>query len=148
MDLVVCSVRVDKHFLTVKPSIIAGKAIFVEWPLDRSLSVAHEMHSLAEKHGAKTIVGIQGAFSPVVRKMKEIVERDDEEGGIGKVLSSTIVASVGNGDVWERKNVRYFLEREVGGNVVSIHLGHSLEFIASGEQAFRSLLPCPPILQT
>jgi len=133
VDLVVCSVRVDKHFLTVKPSIIAGKAIFVEWPLDRSLSVAREMAALAAKHHAKTIVGIQGSFSPIIRKMKEIVEKGDDEGGIGKVLSSTIVASVGNGDVWERKNVRYFLDREVGGNIISIHLGHSFEFIASGK---------------
>jgi hypothetical protein len=30
VDLVVCSLRVDKHFLTIKPSIIAGKDIFVE----------------------------------------------------------------------------------------------------------------------
>ncbi|KAE9362953.1 oxidoreductase family protein-like protein [Stipitochalara longipes BDJ] len=130
VDLVVCSVRVDRHFLTVKPSIIAGKAIFVEWPLDRSLSVAQEMLSLSKQHGAKTIVGIQGSFSLVIRKMKEIVEKGKEEGGIGKVLSSTIVASIGNGDVSERKNVRYFLEREIGGNVVSIHFGHTLEFIA------------------
>jgi predicted dehydrogenase len=101
--------------------------------------MAQEMLSLAEKHGAKTIVGIQGSFSPVVRKMKEIVERGDEEGGIGKVLSSTIVASVGNGDVWERKNVRYFLEREVGGNIISVHFGHTLEFVASGAQAFCPL---------
>jgi predicted dehydrogenase len=86
------------------------------------------MSLLAQKHNAKTIVGIQGSFSPVIRKMKSIVE----SGGIGKVLSSTILASVGNGDVNERKNVRYFLEREVGGNIVSIHLGHSLEFIAAG----------------
>jgi predicted dehydrogenase len=60
--------------------------------------------------------------------MKEMVG----SGKIGKVLGSTIMASLGNGDTTERKNVRYFLKREVGVNVVSIHLGHSLEFIASG----------------
>jgi predicted dehydrogenase len=86
------------------------------------------MSLLAQSHKAKTIVGIQGSFSPVIRKMKTIIKT----GRIGKVLSSTIMASLGNGDVSERKNVKYFLEREVGGNVISIHLGHSLEFIAAG----------------
>ena len=131
IDLVVCSVRVDKHFLTVKPSIMADKAVFVEWPLDRSLSLKKCFLSLSQKHGGKTIVGLQGSFSPVIRKLKEIVEKGDDR-GIGKVLSSTIVASVGNGDLTERKNVRYFLDRKVGGNVVSIHFGHSVEWITSG----------------
>jgi predicted dehydrogenase len=91
------------------------------------------MLSLSKTNGSKTIVGLQGSFSPVIRKMKEIVG----SGKIGKVLGSTIMASLGNGDTTERKNVRYFLEREVGGNIISIHLGHSLEFIASGPYLLR-----------
>jgi hypothetical protein len=119
----------------VRPSLLAGKSVFVEWPLDRNLPIAREMLSLSQINGSKTIMGLQGSFSPIIRKMKEIVG----SGEIGKVLGSTIMASLGNGDTTERKNVRYFLEREVGGNVVSIHLGHSLEFIASGSY----LLPLP-----
>jgi len=113
--------------VTVKPSIIAGKSVFVEWPLDRNLSMAQEMASLANKHGAKTMVGIQGSFSPVIRKMKELVEG----GRIGKVLSSSVLASTGNGGLTEVKNVRYFLDRQVGGDILSIHFGHSIEFITS-----------------
>jgi hypothetical protein len=60
--------------------------------------------------------------------MKETVEGDK----IGKVLSSTILASLGNAGPRESNNMRYFLEREVGGSVMSVHLGHSLQFIASG----------------
>jgi hypothetical protein len=60
--------------------------------------------------------------------MKEIVEG----GRIGKVLSSSVFASTGNAGPTEVKNVRYFLDREVGGNILSIHFGHSLEFITSG----------------
>jgi predicted dehydrogenase len=112
----------------VRTSLIAGKSVFLEWPLDRNLPTAREMLSLSKTNGSKTIVGLQGSFSPVIRKMKEMVG----SGKFGKVLGSTIMARLGNGDTTERKNVRYFLEREVGGNVVSIHLGHSLDFIASG----------------
>ena len=129
VDLVVCSVRVDRHLQTVKPSIIAGKEVFVEWPLDRNLAIAQEMTSLANAHNVKTIVGIQGSFSSVIRMMKGVVET----GRIGKVLGSSIMASMDNSGLTEVKNVRYFLDREVGGGVVNIHLGHSLEFITSGK---------------
>ncbi|KAH8590160.1 putative oxidoreductase [Bisporella sp. PMI_857] len=125
VDLVVCSVRVDRHFQPVKASIIAGKAVFVEWPLERNLAVAREMAALAAQHNAPTIVGLQGSFSPEIRKLKEVIE----SGRIGRVVSSSWEASFGNGGRTESKNVRYFLEREVGGNVISIGVGHSLEFI-------------------
>ncbi|OGM47517.1 oxidoreductase [Aspergillus bombycis] len=134
VDLVVCSVRVDRHFLTVRPSLIAGKAVYVEWPLDRNLEVAQEMATLAAKHNARTIVGIQGAFSPIIHKMRSVIESDQ----IGRVLSSTITGSFGNNVDAESKNVRYFLDREVGGNTMTIHVGHSLEFIAAGE-SFSSI---------
>jgi predicted dehydrogenase len=136
VDLVVCSVRVDRHYQTVKPSIIAGKSVFVEWPLDRNLAVAKEMAELASKHNAKTILGLQASFEPIVRKMKEYVA----SGKVGKVLSSSILASLVNGGVTERKAVRYFLDREIGGNVISIHVGHSLEFIIAGKLPTNTLI--------
>ena len=129
VDLVVCSTRVDSHFMPVKPSIIAGKAIFVEWPLEASLAIAREMTTLAKKHNAPTIVGLQGAFAPEVRKLKEVID----SGRIGPVVSSSWIASLGNGGGVERKNVRYFVDRKVGGNVVSIAVGHSLEFLTYGK---------------
>lgn len=112
----------------MRPSIIAGKAVFVEWPLDRNLEVAQEMQALAAKHNAPTIVGLQGSFSPQVRKMKEVVE----SGRVGNVISSSWQAALGNGGATESKNVRYFLDRDVGGNVITIGVGHSLEFLHYG----------------
>jgi predicted dehydrogenase len=129
VDLVVCSVRVDRHFQTVRPSIIAGKAVFVEWPLERNLQLAREMTALAAKHKAKTMVGIQGSFPSIIRKMKELVD----SGRIGKLLSSSVFASMSNGGETEVKNVRYFLDRDIGGNVVTIRFGHAIEFITCGK---------------
>lgn len=134
VDLVVCSTRVDRHFQPIRPSIIAGKSIFVEWPLEKNLAIAKEMAALAAKYNAKTMVGIQGSFSPVVRKLKQVIE----SGKIGNIVSSDVCASVGNGGRTESKNVRYFLDRKVGGNLLSIHFGHSLEFITSALGEFRS----------
>lgn len=122
----------DRHFQTVRPSIIAGKAVYVEWPLERNLEIAREMAALAAKHSAPTIVGIQGSFSPEVRKMKEIIV----SGRIGKVISSSWNVAFGNGGPTVRKNVRYFVDREVGGNVITIGVGHCLEFLTYGNYYF------------
>ena len=103
--------------------------MFVEWPLERNLEVAKGMTALATKHNSKTMVGIQGSFPSIIRKMKELVE----SGRIGKMLSSTILAHMGNGGETEVKNVRYFLDRDVGGNLVTIRFGHAIEFITCGE---------------
>ena len=112
----------------VRPSIEAGKTAFVEWPLDRNLAVAREMAACTSKHNAKSIVGLQGSYAPVIQKLKNTIN----SGAIGRVLSSTLIASLGNGGPTESKNVRYFLDREVGGDVVSIHGGHLLEFLSAG----------------
>lgn len=127
--MVVSSVRVDRHLLTVRPSLIAGKAVYVEWPLERSLAGAKEAASLAAEHNAKTLVGLQGSFSPLIRKVKDIVE----SGTIGRVVSSSWQAALGNGGGVEGSRVRYFVDREVGGNVISIAVGHSLEFLNYGQ---------------
>ncbi|KAL5354941.1 hypothetical protein BJX96DRAFT_140395 [Aspergillus floccosus] len=134
VDLVVCSVRVDRHLLTVRPSLIAGKTVYVEWPLDRDIATAKEMASLANKHNAITIVGLQSNFSPLLRKMRSLVQ----DGEIGRIISSNFVGSFGNNIGTESKNVRYFLDRSVGGNVMSIHVGHSLESIITVLGQFKS----------
>ncbi|EAW10012.1 uncharacterized protein ACLA_042340 [Aspergillus clavatus NRRL 1] len=127
IDLVVCVVRVDRHLQTVRASLEAGKTVFVEWPLDKNLEVAREMVDLAAAHQVKTLVGIQASFSPVIRKMRELVD----QGTIGRVLSSTLLGSCGNELTSESKNVRYFLDRTVGGSPMSIHTGHTLEAVAT-----------------
>jgi predicted dehydrogenase len=129
VDLVVVSVRVDRHFLTVKPSIIAGKDVFVEWPLDRNPAIAKEMAELAKAHDSKTVVGLQASFSPWVRKIKETVD----SGTIGRVLSSILIAPLGAGGATLNKNYRYLTDRAVGGNFITIHVAHALEFIISCE---------------
>jgi predicted dehydrogenase len=103
--------------------------VFVEWPLERNLKVVREMTALAAKHNSKTMVGIQGSFPSIMHKMKELIEG----GRIGKILSSSILAHMSNGGATEVKNVRYFLDRDIGGNVLSIRFGHAIECITCGE---------------
>jgi predicted dehydrogenase len=122
-------VRVDKHFETVKPSIIAGKSIYVEWPLERSIDIAKEMSSLVARHNVKAIVGLQASFSPVIRKMKQTIS----SGVIGKLLSSSIIGSLELGGATQPKSTSFFLNRETGGNLMSIHGAHALEYTIAGK---------------
>jgi len=121
VDLVVANTRVDLHAKVLLPSLKAGKAVFSEWPMDGKEENAREMLETARKSGSKTIVGLQGRANPVVQKIKQLVD----EGKIGKVLSTNIFGHGTNGGREESAKVKYTLDREVGGNLLTIHFVHS-----------------------
>jgi predicted dehydrogenase len=124
IDLVVCCTRVDVHFRTIEPSIRAGKAVFVEWPLAENLSRALELTSARPM--PNSIIGLQGRVSPVTLRIKALLA----EGVIGKVLSSHVVSY---GALLPRdalpEGMKYFAERKYGGNPIIIENGHSLDWM-------------------
>jgi predicted dehydrogenase len=129
IDLVVCSVRVDRHFKTIGPSLKAGKDVYVEWPLGKNLVEAEELLRLKNEGGVKNaVVGLQARQAPIVNKVKEIVE----EGKVGKVLSSTWVGQATNGGGSVTESYEYIARKEVGGNLVTIHFGHAVDYIQHG----------------
>jgi len=126
IDLIVCSVRVDRHLATISPSLKAGKDVFVEWPLGKNLTEAKELLRLKNEGGVKTaVVGLQARQSPIVKKLKQLVD----EGRVGKVLSSSWMGQGGNLGPTVQEGYEYLSQREVGGNLVSIHFGHSIDYI-------------------
>ena len=83
---------------------------------------AEELANLAKDKGAKTMVGLQGRVSPIYLKVKELLQ----EGKIGKILSSSNTASGGtNSRDSIGESLSYFFDRSVGGNAISIFIGHS-----------------------
>ncbi|GAB1740607.1 hypothetical protein NU219Hw_g5701t1 [Hortaea werneckii] len=128
IDLVVCCTRVDLHYDTVKPSLAAGKNVYVEWPLAANHQDAHELASLARSTGAKTIVGLQARVDPAIRKIRQLLEQQV----IGKVLSSELTAYSPTSDRHEISDgLGYFLEKKVGGNPITIMLGHRIDAVHS-----------------
>jgi predicted dehydrogenase len=121
VDLVVVSVRVDKHAEVALPSLKTGKNVFCEWPMDKDVHVAREMLIATKNGGGKSFVALQGRQSPIVRKIKNLIE----SGRIGKVLSSSFIGAVGNGGGEESVATKYFTDRNVGGNPFTIGFGHS-----------------------
>lgn len=129
VDFVVCSTRVDKHYETIKPSIAAGKAVFVEWPLASDMLQVRELASLATEQGIKSLIGLQGPVTAPLYAVRQILEL----GRIGKVLSSEARAREGTGDRDAvPESLRYFTHLEVGGNVITVAFGHcKLLFLGS-----------------
>lgn len=124
IEIVVCCTRVDIHFQTIEPSIRAGKAVFVEWPLAENLARAIEL--TGNKPYLNSVIDLQGRVSPVTLRLKALLA----SGSIGKVLSSH-VSSYGTllpRDVLP-EGLEYFSDRKYGGNPIIIENGHTLDWI-------------------
>lgn len=125
VDLVLCCTRVDTHYDLIKPSVKAGKAVFVEWPLTHDVARSRELADLAAEKGILTMVGLQGRLAPVVLKLKDILQ----SGGVGKILSSEVRAHGGTVDRETiAEGLEYFAEKKIGGNVFMIGFAHSKLF--------------------
>ncbi|KAK5099613.1 transcription regulator gal80 [Exophiala xenobiotica] len=126
VDLIVVSTRADTHYDVAKPALLAGKSVFVEWPLGANASQAKEMSELAERNGCRTIVGLQGRVAPSVLTVKQVVD----SGRLGEIHS---VSYQGTTNVWQDnaagERYHYFMDRKVGGNLLTIYGGHIIDSI-------------------
>lgn len=137
IDLVVVSVKVPDHWAVVKDAVAAGKMIYCEWPLGRSLRESAEMASLAHTRRVSTVIGLQGGMSPAVRFARELVEG----GAIGKPLSTNFRAHIPGGQ-WTGELTHwqdYTKDRRNGANFLTIGVGHTLEPLAQVLGEFVSL---------
>ncbi len=122
VDLVVVCVMVNKHYGLAKPSLLAGKDVFVEWPLGASTAEAEELTKIAEEKGSKTIMGLQARASPLVLKVKSLVQ----SGKIGKVLNSVVIGqipSLGPFGTWPESGV-FYTNFDSGANGYYVSFAH------------------------
>jgi len=77
LDAVVVATPVRFHYQMAKAALLAGKHVFVEKPLARTVAEAEELVTLAERSGLVLMVGHTFLFSPAVRRMKEIIDSGD-----------------------------------------------------------------------
>jgi predicted dehydrogenase len=109
--------------------------VLVEWPLGKNLAEAEELLKLKNEGGVKNaVVDLQARQAPIVKKLKEVIE----SGKIGKVLSSTWTAAGGAFAGTITQAYEYISQREVGGNMVTIHFGHSIDYIQAGNYPLLS----------
>jgi predicted dehydrogenase len=77
LDAVVIATNVKSHFPMAKAALLAGKHTFVEKPLAGSVEHCEELVAIAKKQGLVLMTGHTFLYSPVFRKIKEIVEKGD-----------------------------------------------------------------------
>ncbi|KAK3306140.1 putative oxidoreductase [Chaetomium strumarium] len=131
VELVLVNTRVDKHFETTLPSLKAGKDVYIEWPIASNAADIDRLVVAARRSGSRALVGLQGRWAPPVLKLKELLDRS-EELGLGRLLSSEVRAYGGTRD---REilpvGLKYFAERAVGGNPITIGVGHVIDYVQS-----------------
>lgn len=122
VDLVSVVVRVPGHHELVMKALQAGKNVFCEWPLGRTVEEAEQMASLAAERGVRTAVGLQARSDPTLMYARELVE----QGHIGQVLSANLtnvtqaISRRGNGRIWQA-------DRSNGANTLTIAAGHAID---------------------
>ncbi|MBL8528233.1 MAG: Gfo/Idh/MocA family oxidoreductase [Burkholderiales bacterium] len=124
MDLVVVTTRVPQHADAVKAALAAGKHVYCEWPLGRTLAESVELADLARSKGCLTVTGTQARVSPAIRQLERLVA----DGHIGRIVSTNISGYV---ETWgpritDLAGERYLRERRNGANLLTIPFGHMM----------------------
>ncbi|EXJ76859.1 hypothetical protein A1O3_10504 [Capronia epimyces CBS 606.96] len=125
VDLVVCSVRADRHGGALIPSIKAGKDVYVEWPMEANHAKSRELTDLVRARGVRNVVGIQLGYTPLLTKIKTLIAR----GAIGRLESSTFLQTTEYSGSAVPSHLTYQLDRKVGSNPVTVTFPHALEII-------------------
>ena len=75
LDLVAIATPPETHYKIAKDVLLGGKHILVEKPFTKTSEEAEELIEIAEKRNLKIFVDHTFVFHPVVRKIKEILEK-------------------------------------------------------------------------
>jgi predicted dehydrogenase len=77
LDAIVIATNVRSHYPMAKAALLAGKHTFIEKPMAGSVEHCEELVEIAHKKGLVLMTGHTFLYSPVVRKIKEIIEKGD-----------------------------------------------------------------------
>jgi predicted dehydrogenase len=123
IDIITIAVKVPAHRELVLAALQAGKAVFCEAPLGRSVAETEEMASAV---GAlHTAIGLQGRMNPAVRRAARLIS----SGKIGRPLNARIVSTnIGFGPELP-SSYDYFNKRSSGANLLTINVGHTLDLV-------------------
>ena len=123
IDVITISVKVPAHRDLVMAALKAGKAVYCEAPLGRTVAEAEEIASAAGSlHAA---IGLQGRSNPAVRRAAELLS----SGRIGRPLSARILsATLGFGPEMPSTH-DYFNKAASGANLLTITGGHTLDVL-------------------
>ena len=92
IDVVVVSVRADRHGPLVEKALAAGKHVFCEWPLGHDFEETRHLAALAAERDVLTVCGSQAIAHPTIRYDASLIN----EGRLGEPLFVTVVGDAGS----------------------------------------------------
>ncbi|MCS5717708.1 Gfo/Idh/MocA family oxidoreductase [Herbiconiux sp. CPCC 205763] len=125
VDLVVVAVKVPRHEELITAALAAGKMVYSEWPLGVDARQAARLAAQARTSGVRTVVGLQGRFSPAIEHARELVH----QGYIGEVLGTTLE---GSGMGWgpdTTASSAYVYDAASGATTLSVVGMHALDAV-------------------
>lgn len=126
LDMVIVSTSSAHHHPIVMAAIDAGKHVFCEWPFGTTIDEAIAMRDAAKARGVKTLVGLQGRYSPIVRYVQHLIA----DGFIGEIWSANFdCANDQTVQLTISQDYYQFLETANAG--LRIQGGHALDTLAA-----------------
>ncbi len=134
INAVAVVVRVPSHYEPTKAALEAGKHVYCEWPLGRTMAEAEELTALAKSKGLITAIGLQARVNPALMYMKELIAG----GYVGEVVAVHVklmregVLARPSNRVWQR-------DASLGANTLTIANGHTIDAMRFAVGDFGSL---------
>ena len=123
IDVITISVKVPAHRELVLAALNAGKAVYCEAPLGRTVAEAEQMaNAVGSLH---TAIGLQGRLNPAVRRAAELLS----SGKIGRPLNARIVSATTGFGPEIHSSHDLFNKTVSGANLLTITAGHTLDLI-------------------
>ncbi len=123
LDAVSVVVRVPGHYALTKAALEAGKNTLCEWPLGNGIDETRELADLARTRGVQSAVCLQGRYSPVMVRLRELIA----EGYVGELVSCHMTQLMEG--VLERPSDRTWQsDKTQGATHLTIQTGHAIDY--------------------
>jgi predicted dehydrogenase len=123
IDLITISLKVPAHRELVLAALAAGKAVYCEAPLGRTLAETEEMASAAGS--LHTAIGLQGRLNPAARRAAELLS----SGRLGRPLNARIVSATTGFGPQMLSEHDLFNKTASGASLLTIMAAHTLDLI-------------------
>jgi predicted dehydrogenase len=123
IDVITIAVNVPAHRELALAALDAGKAVYCEAPLGRTLPETEEMARAVRSH--HTAIGLQGRLNPAVRRAAQLLS----SGKIGRPLNASIISTTIGAGPESPSRLDYLNKMSSGANLLTIAAGHTLDVV-------------------
>ncbi len=123
VDLVAVCVKVPEHEAVIRAALAAGKHVYCEWPLGRSVEEARTLAEAARQAGIHHAIGLQGSAAPALQRARQVIA----SGRLGRLLSARIASTTAGYGAQLPSAYAYLNDPANGANLTTILGGHTLD---------------------